>query len=882
DFASPDFASGYCFPDSATILLLSGLCVSGLCVRLLLSRLRVPGLRVRLLLSGLRVHLTAFRTLRLRTLRPVIAFWTPRPLYCFQDFASPDIASGYCFLDSASTLLHFGLRILGLCVRLLLSRLHVHFTTFTTPRPFYCFQDFASPDIASGYCFLDSASTLLHFGLRILGLCVRLLLSRLHVHFTTFTTPRPFYCFQDFASPDIASGYCFLDSASTLLHFGLRILGLCVRLLLSRLHVHFTTFTTPRPFYCFQDFASPDIASGYCFLDSASTLLHFGLRILGLCVRLLLSRLHVHFTTFTTPRPFYCFQDFASPDIASGYCFLDSASTLLHFGLRILGLCVRLLLSRLHVHFTTFTTPRPFYCFQDFASPDIASGYCFLDSASTLLHFGLRILGLCVRLLLSRLHVHFTTFTTPRPFYCFQDFASPDIASGYCFLDSASTLLHFGLRILGLCVRLLLSRLHVHFTTFTTPRPFYCFQDFASPDIASGYCFLDSASTLLHFGLRILGLCVRLLLSRLHVHFTTFTTPRPFYCFQDFASPDIASGYCFLDSASTLLHFGLRILGLCVRLLLSRLHVHFTTFTTPRPFYCFQDFASPDIASGYCFLDSASTLLHFGLRILGLCVRLLLSRLHVHFTTFTTPRPFYCFQDFASPDIASGYCFLDSASTLLHFGLRILGLCVRLLLSRLHVHFTTFTTPRPFYCFQDFASPDIASGYCFLDSASTLLHFGLRILGLCVRLLLSRLHVHFTTFTTPRPFYCFQDFASPDIASGYCFLDSASTLLHFGLRILGLCVRLLLSRLHVHFTTFTTPRPFYCFQDFASPDFASGYCFLDSASTLLLSVFRVPELRVRLLLSEIRVDFTAFKTSRPRTLHPVMAFRTQRLFYCFQ
>ncbi|PKI37336.1 hypothetical protein CRG98_042278 [Punica granatum] len=74
DFASPDFASSYCFPDSASTLLLSGL--------------RVPGLCVRLLLSGLRVHFTAFRTSRPRTLRPVTAFRTPRPLYRFPDFES--------------------------------------------------------------------------------------------------------------------------------------------------------------------------------------------------------------------------------------------------------------------------------------------------------------------------------------------------------------------------------------------------------------------------------------------------------------------------------------------------------------------------------------------------------------------------------------------------------------------------------------------------------------------------------------------------------------------------------------------------------------------------------------------------------------------------
>ncbi|PKI32954.1 hypothetical protein CRG98_046655, partial [Punica granatum] len=97
DFASSDFASGYCFPNSASTLLLSGL--------------RVPGLCVPLLLSVLRVHFTAFRTSRPRTLRPVTAFRTPRRLYCFQDFASPDFASGYCFPDSACTLLLSGLRV---------------------------------------------------------------------------------------------------------------------------------------------------------------------------------------------------------------------------------------------------------------------------------------------------------------------------------------------------------------------------------------------------------------------------------------------------------------------------------------------------------------------------------------------------------------------------------------------------------------------------------------------------------------------------------------------------------------------------------------------------------------------------------------------------
>ncbi|PKI34808.1 hypothetical protein CRG98_044801, partial [Punica granatum] len=115
DFASPDFAPGYCFPDSASTLLLSGLRVLGLCVRLLLS--------------GLCVHFTDIRTSRPRTLRPVTAFRTPRPLYCFEDFASPDFASGYYFQDFA----------------------------FRTSRS----QDFASQDFASSYYFLDSASTLL-------------------------------------------------------------------------------------------------------------------------------------------------------------------------------------------------------------------------------------------------------------------------------------------------------------------------------------------------------------------------------------------------------------------------------------------------------------------------------------------------------------------------------------------------------------------------------------------------------------------------------------------------------------------------------------------------------------------------------------------------
>ncbi|OWM70405.1 hypothetical protein CDL15_Pgr008694 [Punica granatum] len=71
-------------------------------------------------------HFTAFRTMR-----PVIAFRTPRPLYCFQDFASPDFvspdfASGYCFLDSASTLLLSGLHVPGLCIRLLSHDLWLH------------------------------------------------------------------------------------------------------------------------------------------------------------------------------------------------------------------------------------------------------------------------------------------------------------------------------------------------------------------------------------------------------------------------------------------------------------------------------------------------------------------------------------------------------------------------------------------------------------------------------------------------------------------------------------------------------------------------------------------------------------------------------------
>ncbi|PKI32124.1 hypothetical protein CRG98_047485, partial [Punica granatum] len=168
-----------------------------------------------------------------------------------------------------------------------------------------------------------------------------------------------------------------------------------------------------------------------------------------------------------------------------------------------------------------------------------------------------------------------------------------------------------------------------------------------------------------------------------------------------------------------------------------------------------------------------------------------------------------------------------------------------------------FRTPRQLYCFQDFASPDFASSYCIRP---------------------------------PRPFYCFQDFASPeftspDFASGYCFPDSASTLLLSGLRVPGLRVpglrvRLLLSGLRVHFTAFRTsgprdlspliafrtPRPFYYFQDLASPDFVSGYCFSDFASILLLSGLRVPGLCVRLLLSGIRAHFTAFRISRPRTL----------------
>ncbi|PKI33228.1 hypothetical protein CRG98_046381, partial [Punica granatum] len=147
--------------------------------------LRVLGLCVRLLLSGLGVHFTAFRTSRPRTLRPVIAFRTPRPLYCFQDFASSDFASGYYFPDSASTLLLSGLPVPGLCVRLLLSGLRVLLTafrnwrprtlrsviTFRTPRQLYCFQDFASPDLASGYCFPDSSSTLVLSGIRVPGLC---------------------------------------------------------------------------------------------------------------------------------------------------------------------------------------------------------------------------------------------------------------------------------------------------------------------------------------------------------------------------------------------------------------------------------------------------------------------------------------------------------------------------------------------------------------------------------------------------------------------------------------------------------------------------------------------------------------------------------------
>ncbi|PKI37530.1 hypothetical protein CRG98_042079, partial [Punica granatum] len=904
DFAAPDCASGYCFPYSASTLVLSGL--------------RVPRLCVQLLLSELRVHFTAFRS---RTLRPVIAFRTPRLLYGFQDFASPDSASSYFFPNSASTLPLSGA---GLCVQLLLSGLRVYFTAFRTSRP----------------------QTLRPV--------------------TSFRTPRPLYRFQE---PDFASSYCFPDSASTLRLSGLRVPRLCVQLLLSELRVHFTAFRsrtlrpviafrTPRLLYGFQDFASPDSASSYFFPNSASTLPLSGA---GLCVQLLLSGLRVYFTafrtsrpqtlrpvtSFRTPRPLYRFQE---PDFASSYCFPDSASTLRLSGLRVPRLCVQLLLSELRVHFTAFRsrtlrpviafrTPRLLYGFQDFASPDSASSYFFPNSASTLPLSGA---GLCVQLLLSGLRVYFTafrtsrpqtlrpvtSFRTPRPLYRFQE---PDFASSYCFPDSASTLRLSGLRVPRLCVQLLLSELRVHFTAFRsrtlrpviafrTPRLLYGFQDFASPDSASSYFFPNSASTLPLSGA---GLCVQLLLSGLRVYFTafrtsrpqtlrpvtSFRTPRPLYRFQE---PDFASSYCFPDSASTLRLSGLRVPRLCVQLLLSELRVHFTAFRsrtlrpviafrTPRLLYGFQDFASPDSASSYFFPNSASTLPLSGA---GLCVQLLLSGLRVYFTafrtsrpqtlrpvtSFRTPRPLYRFQE---PDFASSYCFPDSASTLRLSGLRVPRLCVQLLLSELRVHFTAFRsrtlrpviafrTPRLLYGFQDFASPDSASSYFFPNSASTLPLSGA---GLCVQLLLSGLRVYFTafrtsrpqtlrpvtSFRTPRPLYRFQE---PDFASSYCFPDSASTLRLSGLRVPRLCVQLLLSELRVHFTAFRsrtlrpviafrTPRLLYGFQDFAS-----GYCFRYSASTLVLSGLRVPGLCVQLLLSGLPVHFSAFRTSRPQTLRP--------------
>ncbi|PKI34233.1 hypothetical protein CRG98_045376, partial [Punica granatum] len=123
------------------------------------------------------------------------------------------------------------------------------------------------------------------------------------------------------------------------------------------------------------------------------------------------------------------------------------------------------------------------------------------------------------------------------------------------------------------------------------------------------------------------------------------------------------------------------------------------------------------------------------------------------------------------------------------------------------------------------------------------------------------------------------DFASPDYESGYCCSDSATTLRLSGLRVPGLFVRLLLSGLRVHFSAFRTSRPR---TDFASPDCASGYCFPDSASTLVLSGLRVPGLCVRLLLSGLRVHFSAFRTSRPRTLRHVTSFQTLRPLYCFR
>ncbi|PKI49585.1 hypothetical protein CRG98_030022, partial [Punica granatum] len=567
---------------------------------------------------------------------------------------------------------------------------------------------------------------------------------------------------QDFASPDFASSYCFSDSASTLLLSGLRVPGICVRLLLSELRVHLisfktsrprtlrlvTAFRTPRPPYCFQDFASPDFPSGYCFPDSASTLLLSGLRVPGLCVRLLLS------------------------------------------GLRVPGLCVRLLLSGLRVHFIAFRTSRHRTLRPDFASPDFASGYCFPDSASTLLLLGLRVTGLCVRLLLSGLRVHFIAFRTSRHRTLRPDFASPDFASGYCFPDSASTLLLLGLRVTGLCVRLLLSGLRVHFIAFRTSRHRTLRPDFASPDFASGYCFPDSASTLLLLGLRVTGLCVRLLLSGLRVHFIAFRTSRHRTLRPDFASPDFASGYYFQDFTSPDFASG------------------FIAFKTSRPRTLRPDFAFPDFASGYYFQDFTSPDFASGF----IAFKTSRPRTLRPVTAFQTPHPLYCFQDFASPDFASGYCFQDFASP--DFTSRFIAF--RTSRPRTLHPVTAFRTPRPLYCFQDFASPDFAFDYCFQDFASPDFAFG----------------------------YCFQDFASPDFASGYCFPDAASTLLLSGLRVPGLCVRLLLSGLRVHLiafrtshprtlrpvTAFRTPHPLYCFQDFASPDFAFDYCFQDFAS----------------------------------------------------
>ncbi|OWM72782.1 hypothetical protein CDL15_Pgr024834 [Punica granatum] len=89
---------------------------------------------------------------------------------------------------------------------------------------------------------------------------------------------------------------------------------------------------------------------------------------------------------------------------------------------------------------------------------------------------------------------------------------------------------------------------------------------------------------------------------------------------------------------------------------------------------------------------------------------------------------------------------------------------------------------------------------------------------------------------------------------------------------------LLLSGLRVRFTAFRTSRPLYCFPDFAS--------------TLLLSGLRVHGLRIHIYcFPDSAYTFTAFRTPRPHLLLSELraadfpstftTFRTSRPLYCF-